>query len=427
MRSFVVSLAILLVGCVAEPLETASQDSLQTLPTWVCPSGETAPLGDVCAGTLDATPDQLSEPFIAIHPLDPLVMVVGANSMRSTGTATLVGTQAAVTPLGVDFFVTRDGGATWSRPTPPTPGVGIGVTVQAGLLVDASQAIHRDGVLHATFLVQGIAPAKPPELQGVEFHQGFPFNEVAYASSPDLGETWSQAVILSQGDGRADRNWLGVSPEGLVVATWQRFSVGSSSVAWLQGDQWSQVDLNDCTQVSAPVFSGLAIRVLCTHYGMGPQDVSLREVDPTTGNVVQIASVGLVCTFATLVGQGANWGAVCEQDTRITLVASQDGGVTWGPRLDLEEAWASGSELKAAALDEAGRLHVLAGTDTTGVHSIGDLNGTLLAQASWPMAGAPQTSLAPDDYWGLDVSQSLGAVVATSASHLLLLRVELNE
>ena len=210
--AFLLLLGLVLPGC-ASPAAFLAPAAGPPAPVaggvaLACPEGETTTRGDACVLRLADPLVQFSEPALDVHPADPRVMAVAAHAIGATGRAALVDAR---------LFVTRDGGATWTRSAIPLPGpLGTGYS-------DPALAFAPDGTLHVT---------------GMATHRDIPAR-IFHASTADDGATWQGPTVVSPAGARWDRPWVNVTPEGRVFLSWQAPAT-TSLVAWSDdGAAWT--------------------------------------------------------------------------------------------------------------------------------------------------------------------------------------------
>lgn len=193
----------LLAGCVDDSrnaLGGAATDVEANAPlpfAYPCGPGATVErVPGVCVTRLEDPAHQLSEPSLALHPEDPDVVAVGVHLVGPLG----------LTPDGSlvagRIYLTEDGGATWRSSQLPLPAE----SSPGSFYSDPALAFDANGTLHASGLVI------QPQVDG-RFRV-----DVFATASRDLGRTWESSTLLTK-DGRNDRNWNAIGPDGTVYVT----------------------------------------------------------------------------------------------------------------------------------------------------------------------------------------------------------------
>ncbi len=236
-----------------------------------------------------------SETAIAVNPVKPDNIIIGANDLNSTD-----GLNA--TPANDYVWVTHNGGANWTRVLIPIPAGGNGNS--AG---DPAIVFSRDGKLVIyTHMIEKDAN----------------HNAIATALSTDGGDTWLQAdtrvigslALDEDGDGvndSSDKNYIAVGPrdashlnEDRFIVTWQRHNVIYSSTS-LDGLIWT-----------APVVVGGLLA------GKGSP-----VAEPSGSSIDAIPSFG---PNGEIYVVWEDFGNSNDGASRIKFDSSLDGGVRWG-------------------------------------------------------------------------------------------------
>ena len=413
--------SILLAGCALAPEDEAAPPLTGAI--LACPAGETEQRESACIGRIVEPGVQLSEPAIAVLPSDARVMAVAAHAIGASGNV-----------VAGYAYVTRDGGATWARSSLPLPA---GATFS-----DPALAYAPDGTLHATGMA--VYANKPVEI----FH----------AKTADDGRTWSAPVIVSEPGERWDRNWVSVSPEGRVFASWHSPFV-TSLAAWSDDDgaTWTRAEPahEGCHTASPVAFYGGEALLSCFNAEEGILHVHRINVENAT--LVPFARVGLSCGPSRILAPVD--GSLIVTCYEPYYARSTDGGATWTNYLVAEIATVEDAQpdmqLYWSEVDARGVLHLqLSPFHRTPMNSndpgalVGDLrraqetprfvahvalapDGTLLSEAvvttQQPEGeAAPPISLVPsvgDDWNGIAFAGNEGAMVWMNGGVLELTRV----
>lgn len=337
----------------ATPGPLAATDDAQSetmVPTRDLPFGEPYrlacdPVAD-CAVLLQSLPDVQSEPFAAVDPNDATRMAVGVQ------TRTVAASGEPVWPLR--FFVSDDGGTSWQETAAPFG------ELRADLHADPVIVFGPDGRLH----VSGLRMAAP----------GVPAlgPDVAVATSTDFGATWTSHTLTS--DRNNDRQWLGVGPDGSVVAVWQvpapNVVVPAVSGAWSRdaGMTWSdEVTLvESCNLPSTPIVDGTGFTFLCSPVGGagdGCNSIAWRVEWGNETAAWQACARDVNCGTNMLAARGDLWVTAC-LGLPGRVAASRDGGATWGPSVAVADLVPEAGERGLHAVfwmdvDPHGGIHLL--------------------------------------------------------------------
>lgn len=316
-------------GTPDEPVEVEAYRSL-------CPQTSTERSGEVCYATIRDPSRALYEPYAAVHPDDPEIQAIGANTRVAT----------ALPGSGQEMlvYVTENGGTDWkTRSLPAFDGrTWFG---DPALAFDASGRLHVAGMVDAG-----------------DNSNGF---DVGYAASDDLGATWRSQQLVGS-NGTADRPWLGLGNGGTVAIVWSDLLSFNYTISQDAGATWtpeSSGTVNGCELPSRPVVRGGVVIVACFD-----------------GDAFPMYSLGPDATNATLLAElspeGAHpWHLVDGLDAGLGLVTSPAGGNdillrtsadarNWSTPASLNEAidanqdWLA-TEVFWAQPDPYGNLHLL--------------------------------------------------------------------
>ncbi len=416
MRGLACVLILLLSGCAAPTDSTAPDVVVETpvAPTayeLVCPPGG-SDLGDVCAYRIASLTETNQEPFVAVHPRDADIMAIGVNAGHTANGANLDGESLGFDMVRMDIFITTDGGRLWIRSTLPyvdDPDVTF-EPVQSTVIGDPAMEFDEQGTLH----VSGIASHS--QLRGYN---------VFYTQSTDMGASWSRPQVLSTGDDN-DRNWLNIGPDGTIYVPWQR--VGTlSEIAWSMdgGHTWniqqrSQV-ADGCITISEMAFFGDEVLFACTMRWDRTYEAHVHTFDPATGHIERIAETVLPCVWPKLNNAGGVLFLSGEGCPGNEFATSTD-GLDWTAPRDLAKIHA-GSVMWQTD-DPWGRMHLLFADGGSKAYAVYDVkNRTTMQQVALPAEDPsdPPNSVAPpygDHYWGIDVTETGGALVWTRGNSL---------
>ena len=159
-----------------------------------------------------------NETTIAVNPTDPNNLIAGANDYRvcCDFTALNDGTGWA--------YYSFDGGATWGNVQLP------GLTAETGG-AGTFQKLDSAGDPVVAFSPDGVA-----------YYANIVFSRVSFASgvvvsvSRDGGKTWGKpnmVTFVNSGNFFHDKEWIAAGPNGKVVVTWTRFSLGPKGAGYL--------------------------------------------------------------------------------------------------------------------------------------------------------------------------------------------------
>jgi hypothetical protein len=159
-----------------------------------------------------------NETTIAVNPTNPQNLIAGANDYRVC--CDFTGLNDATGWAYYSF----DGGATWKNVQLP------GLTAETG----------------GTGPFKKVDSAGDPVVafspDGVAYYANIVFSRVTFASgivvnvSRDGGKTWSEpnmVTFIDAGNFLNDKDWLAAGPDGAVVITWTRFSLGPKGASYL--------------------------------------------------------------------------------------------------------------------------------------------------------------------------------------------------
>jgi hypothetical protein len=358
-------LALLFAGCTSTaPTDDAVVAEVDPKPfgfELVCPPGETVqdPVGN-CVGRLSDSFTSLQEPYVALDPNRPGVVVIGVNAGHTTGAPRIEG-RPGLDMVRLDLYVSEDGGASWRTVVLPYVD---DAAVQGVLPVD-DQTVVGDPALvfdeHGVLYVSGIAS-----------HTRTKGYNVFVTSTPDLGATWSPVVVLTE-DSDNDRNWISIGPDGTVFVSWQ--NVGRSSVVAFSRDgaTWELSELAaDCITVSRVAFLPDGTPVLaCAGSGRdGPTGLVVYTMDGAS--LTEIARLPeLECYWPQITTPSPNRIVMSAEycDGGAKLAASGDGGVSWEVLGIVRDVTGiSGSRVLWHEADPWGAVHlIIGGADVTHV------------------------------------------------------------
>ena len=293
-----------------------------------CPPGESERRGDACLARLAEPLVQLSEPALAVHPEDPQVMAVAAHAIGASGSPALVAGR---------LFVTRDGGASWTRATIPLPGP------PGTFYSDPAVAFAPDGTLH---------------VGGMALHSQVP-TRIFHASTTDDGRTWTGPTVVSP-PGRWDREWVSVSPEGRVFVSWQQ-PYETSMVAWSDdGTAWETAEPapKGCFTASPVAFVRGEPWVGCF---VKDEGIRLFAVDVDAKALAPRATVPLPCIAPRILAPAD--GALVVTCYGPAYALSLDDGRSWAlvdvaARVAVDDAWGEPAQAYWSEVDARGVLHM---------------------------------------------------------------------
>lgn len=159
-----------------------------------------------------------NETTVAVNPTNPLNIVAGANDYR------VCCDFAGLNDGSGWAYFSYDGGVTWGNTQVP------GLTAQTGgqgnfkrvdAAGDPALAFGPDGRLYYANIV---------------FSRVSPANGIAVSTSDDGGATWSGPTMVSWNDAGNwfnDKEWIAAGPDGKVVVTWTKFSLGPLGAGYL--------------------------------------------------------------------------------------------------------------------------------------------------------------------------------------------------
>jgi hypothetical protein len=268
---------------------------------------------------------------IVVDPADPDHLLAGSNDYQLSFTGSTL--QVRV-PTG--FFVSFDGGATWTDGQIPM-GSGAG-----GGNGDPSPAFDRKfGTAHMAQINASCGPGNCGAIS------------IAVATSRDGGLTWGGPVVVAQGEGSAtpganavfnDKEWLAADNNpaspfyGRLYLTWSRFLLDRGRYVA------SPIYLSTSDDAGRTWTPGRAISgsspTLCTFQSTGPAGVC----DEDQFSVPVVLPDGTVAVHFQNGQHEAAWESPNEAESQILVVRSTDGGRTWQPPVqvaDLEDGGAS--------------------------------------------------------------------------------------
>jgi hypothetical protein len=347
--------SLLLAGCLAVHAPTDAAPSLTPPSSYAlsCPPGPTNHSNpDVCVATLGGTDRALSEPNLAISPLDPNVVAIGMNAFFAVPVPTTLPVQNPLAPKPAQrggVYVTSDGGQHWTVSQVPAPTGGM-------QNFDDSLLFAPDGRLHlAGLYTQG--------------GQG----GLLYSSSTDGGATWTQPIVLSYNE-RADRDWLSRAGDGRLFVAWQ-FQAGPSVMVAQSKDggaSWSRIlsgpGVPSCN-INTPVVESHGRFLLACASKDDRGGTLVVQLDPDNGTFHERARLpGPTGTIRMARGPGETLllsepASAAGRDT-VLVFSSSDAGATWSRPLDvaalthLDDAW-TWMWLTAAVPDPWGGLHLM--------------------------------------------------------------------
>jgi hypothetical protein len=312
--------ALLLAGCLAPGAPEAGTAG----PGLACPPGGRVVPGGACIGVLGSATERLEEPDLALDPLRPGVAALGANAV-SVG--------AGPPAVGTALFVTRDDGATWERVLlPPIPGY-----LHFG---DPTVAFAPDGTLMLGELALEL-PSGPAA--------------VVVLRSPDLGATWAWDIVQRGGD----RPWVSVVGTTPFV-TWQD-RAPSTSVAWLEGEDWVRAGRVEGCNLQTQV-AGAAVPVFACLQKEGDRYwTSVRALDLPARRSHEAARLPSPVGTLYLEG-GSELLLAVQRPASVDVHRSVDGGASWTHAADLrrgvraDDGW-NWTWLAAFHADGSGGLH----------------------------------------------------------------------
>lgn len=336
------------------------------------------PNPDVCAHAFGARDESHGEPYLAVHPDGPDIIVMGTMSRvphreaepepeePPTSTedeilAMVLGEQAEPAPepigppcsgFGLCLHVTRDAGTTWHQVDVFRPD---GFSMSA----DPTLVFTSDGTLH---------------MAGHRSSGG----DIVYARTSDLGASWSTPQYLVM-DQQQDRPWLSVNDADTLVLTWhyggsQEQAPEGIGILWSDdhGETWNDIQ-------GAPTDCGLpgpARPLREDHWIVACDDAPIPGKTvfrfQTSHNHTSIATGWLNWGYGiNLISNGPNSRLVMTDTSPLRWTGntihvrySDNDGITWSQPIDLRRLTDLDDDwdwvwLSWADTDNAGNLHAL--------------------------------------------------------------------
>lgn len=428
------SIAIVLAGCVQlADVDPASAAELLVPPDaygYAC-GGEAS--AEPCSAKLADLRTAYQEPYAAADRTRPGTFAIGMNAGPSEVDRAMGVPDGRTARCQNDLLVTEDDGATWRYVETPRPAVA-GAPLSDYCGGDPALLFDAEGVLHHT----GIATSNA-NLNGFEIY---------YTKSADLGATWSDPVVLSEG-ANEDRNWIGLDAEGRIYVAWQHFNDAGGSLVSTSadgGDTWSlsaPEDLEECFTVSPVVFEGATMLLACSLYNADAPTVRVVAFDPVAASWETRADLAGEGYWPKLAWAGDALLLFVErfaETVTVDVATSADGGRTWSAfspaSAFLPEGFPQqGYDVQWATTDPWGRVHlILSGWETLAVpmgvvqsqtasgfaHAVLANGGALLATAQLgALSLATDPPRAPDTigttlgnhYMGLEFNAERGLAV----------------
>ncbi|PSG97982.1 hypothetical protein BRD56_02760 [Thermoplasmatales archaeon SW_10_69_26] len=334
------SLAVGCVGNVGSPagMDRDSQDLANSYlaETYVseCPQGDTESEDSVCASVIEQSERSLYEPNVAIHPADPRITVLLANSREEPAPP------GDYEGASLSMFVSEDGGGDWTEvPMPQLDG--------RQFLGDPSIAFDRDGRLH----IAGMLPT--------DASTGY---DVGYAATDDLGADWVHSTVVSSNK-TADRPWLGFTPDDQPIIAWSDYFSVNWTVVGDDGAVASSGSVEGCELASRPVSIDEGVLLGCRDGDRFRFHRVAGQAEPTS-EVSNFTREGSH-PWHLVAGSGSSvlFATSPEDGNEVSVFVGDDGGRSWtrltfSDDLHVNEDWEA-TEVFWAEPDPAGNLHLL--------------------------------------------------------------------
>lgn len=246
------------------------------------------------------------ETSLALSPVDPnLLFACDPSGVPSTGNGHSY------------FYLSRDGGLTWSDTN---------VEDQA---VDLRKAAFEGGDCDVAF-----------DAAGTLYTADTWLGDLSVGSSRDGGKTWTVGTSAAGTSPVIDRPWLVGGPAGTVYLTYQDVQFGMPSLVWFA----KSTDFGQTFTPAVPVTTAT------------PRGVFTWE-----GNFVSVGESDFYQVYTRRDSAPVTFGPpVPESDAETVWVASShDGGLTWSSHLVSARPHAASYLYPAIAVDGSGMLHVV--------------------------------------------------------------------
>lgn len=434
MRWLAVAALVLVSGCLGQaPGEVeapqappgGSGPDATNLPAFDCAHANVE-VGAACLQRIQDQQRSLQEPVLAISPLAATTWVLGTQAGELAPTPGE--SSGALAPRGA-ILVSTDSGASWTLR--PMPAMHVGMAVGLPAFSDPTMAFDATGVLHVVGMSTDVYRAN-----------GF---SIVHTSTPDLGQTWTPAVRISEdGDLDNDRPWLAYL-DGTLVITWQnQVSTGwTTQAAWSTdgGASWRQQTAAQaasmCSHASPAVLHAGRVLYACAHYEGSDSKlgIAIHELDVETGDSPRTALVD---------GVKGWWPRLAIDDGAIRLVADTEDGQaagstillsssldsrTWTPPINVgdlmkvDQGWDAMRHYAFAASGGLVYLTVNGAIPTPGSATFQDHRAqvvvdparstVVLEQDLWPAiyTATPSASIGWSDDWGEAIRVADGVVM----------------